>query len=122
SGGADRAWVDRVEFTPVAVAITTQPASQIIDSGTTAFLAVTAGGTPPFTYQWRLNGTNLIDTATVRGTTNATLTLSNVSGAQAGNYSVIVANSGGSIVSSNALLQINRLVPLAEAQDANTLI
>jgi hypothetical protein len=42
-------------------------------------------GTPPFTYQWFFNGTNLLD-----GATSATLTLTNVAATQAGTYSVSV--------------------------------
>ncbi len=118
SSGADRAWVDRVEFIPTPVTISAQPVNQIVDSGTTAFFAVSAGGTPPFTYQWRLNGANLVESATVRGTKTATLTLSNVTALQVGNYSVVVGNSGSSAVSSNASLQINQVVPLAAALDA----
>src|SRR6185436_15680334 len=67
-------------------------------------------------------GANLVESPTVRGTQTATLTLSNATALQGGNYSVVVGNSGGSAVSSNALLQINQVVPLAAALDANTLI
>src|SRR6185503_15445496 len=119
SSGADQAWVDRIEFTPTPVTITAHPENQIVYSGTTAFFAVSAGGTPPFAYQWRLNGANLIESATVRGTKTATLTLSNVTALQGGNYSVVVGNPGGSLVSSNALLQINQVVSLASALDAS---
>ncbi len=115
--GADRAWVDRVEFAPLPVSITAQPLAQIVDEGSTAFFAVTAEGAPPFSYQWQMNGTNLIASALVRGVTNATLTLSNVSVAQGGGYSVLVNNLAGGVASSNALLQVNTLVPLATALD-----
>ncbi len=118
SAGADRAWVDRVEFAPLPVSITAQPLAQIVDEGATAFFSVTAGGAPPFSYQWQLNGTNLIESATVLGVTGATLTLSNVSLAQGGDYSVLVNNLAGSVASASALLQINTLVPLADALDA----
>jgi hypothetical protein len=57
--------------------------------GASVTLTVTLNGTPPFNFQWRLNGTNLV------GQTGASLTLSNLSLSEAGNYSVIVSNPAG---------------------------
>jgi hypothetical protein len=59
-----------------------------------------ASGTPPLSYQWRLGGINIV------GATNATLTLTNVQFNQSGNYSVLVTNAYGSILSSNAVLTV----------------
>src|ERR1043166_4190866 len=39
--------------------ITMQPQSQTVASGTNVFFSVTASGTQPLSYQWRLNGVNL---------------------------------------------------------------
>lgn len=122
STGQDRGWVDQVEFAPAPVTITFQPVDQIVDPGATAIFAVTASGAPPFSYQWQMNGTNLAESSAVRGTTSATLTISNAQPAQAGTYSVLVSNSRGGVASSNATLQINQLVPLAEALDATDLL
>jgi hypothetical protein len=47
------------------------------------------------------NGTNLI------GPTNTTLTLTNVQSWQLGNYSVLITNTLGSVMSSNGLLTVN---------------
>jgi len=58
-----------------------------------------ADGTAPLTYQWQLNGTNLLDA------TNATLTLNNLTLDQAGSYSVTITNQAGS-VSSSAVLAV----------------
>ena len=63
--------------------------------------AVGASGTAPLNYQWTFNGANL------QGATAATLTLTNVSQAQAGSYAVQVTNAIGSILSSNAVLAVN---------------
>lgn len=118
SVGSDRAWVDRVEFKAAPVVITAHPQSQNVDPGTTTFLTVGVSGAPPFSYQWRMNGTNLLESARVRGVTTSMLTLSNVTTANAGNYSVIVVNGSAIVASSNAQVQVNTLIPLAEAVDA----
>ena len=115
SSGQDRGWVDEFRFVPSPATITTQPLGQLVDQGSNATFTVVAGGTPPFTYQWRFNGTNLA------GATAATLTVPNVQPEQAGNYSVIVGNAAGSVASANALLQVNLLVPLGVAVDATNL-
>lgn len=60
----------------------------------------TAGG-DGLGYQWMFNGTN------IAGATNFSLTLSNVQPADAGNYSVVVANSAGSTTSTDAILAVN---------------
>ena len=48
---------------------------------------VAASGTPPFVYQWQLNGNNLANGSGVSGANSATLTLASVQLAQAGSYS-----------------------------------
>lgn len=59
--------------------------------GETAMFSVTAAGEAPFTYQWRLNGSD------ITGETNAALTVTNVRPAVAGTYSVVVSNSFGAV-------------------------
>jgi hypothetical protein len=86
-----------VVFPPV---ITRQPTSQIVAAGGTASFSVTASGTPPNSYHWRFNGTN------VSSATNSSLILSNVQPSQAGTYAVSVSNLFGAILSSNALLTV----------------
>ena len=49
-------------------------------------------------YQWQYNGTN------IDGATGATLTITNVSAANIGVYTVIVNNAAGSVTSSSATL------------------
>jgi hypothetical protein len=78
--------------------ITTQPTNQTVVVGSAATFSVTASGTPPPSYQWSFNGTN------IPGAINMTLVLTNVQFVQAGSYAVLVTNHFGSILSSNALL------------------
>jgi hypothetical protein len=85
----------------VAPAITTQPMSQTVASGTTATFSVTATGTAPLSYQWRKNGTAISGATSAAYTTPATTTAD--SGAL---FSVVVSNSAGSVTSGNATLTV----------------
>jgi uncharacterized lipoprotein YddW (UPF0748 family) len=77
-----------------------QPQNQSVWRGQDVQLLVTAGGTEPFGYQWRFHGTNL------PGATENSFTRSNAQPEHSGNYSVLVTNVAGSLLSSNALLTI----------------
>jgi len=77
-----------------------QPSSQSVMLGGSASFSVSVSGTPPFRYQWRFNGTNLLNT------TNASYAIQAVATTNTGRYSVIVTNSAGSATSSNALLTV----------------
>ncbi len=80
------------------LSILSHPTNQVVAKGRCAAFKVTAGGISPITYQWRFNGTNL------SGQTGPTLILCDLHATNAGNYSVIVSNSSGSIISSDASL------------------
>jgi hypothetical protein len=84
----------------VPLAITTQPQSQTVTVGQNAFFSVVATGTAPLSYQWSLYGTAL------SAATTAALTLTNVQATDAGSYTVVVTNAGGSITSSRASLTV----------------
>jgi hypothetical protein len=86
---------------PVAPVITSQPASQTVNAGATVTLTVAASGTPPLSYQWRKNG------ASLSGATGTSLTLASVTTADAGSYTVVVSNAGGSVTSDTAILTVN---------------
>lgn len=94
--------------TPVtAPYIILQPQSQTVPVGGNVTFAVYRAGIAPMTFQWRFNGTNL------PGATGPTLTLTNVSVANHGVYSVILSNSAGVLLSSNAFLNVAVPPPLA---------
>ena len=97
----------RVEIPAVAPIFTMQPVAQTVPLG--AGVAFTAGttGLPLPAYQWRFNGNNL------SGETNSTFSITSVTVTNTGNYSVLVTNIVGSVVSTNALLA---LIPPSAAQ------
>ena len=85
-----------------------EPADQTQNAGGTALFSVgVAGGSPPLAYQWRLEGTNLSDTADISGANTASLSISNLVEAYAGGYSVIVTDAFNSVTSSVATLTVN---------------
>src|ERR1051325_2398858 len=93
-----------VTGTNPAPQITAQPTNQVAGAGSNATFGMTANGLADF-YQWRLNGNDL------SSGTNPLLFLTNVSGADAGTYSVIVSNTFGTVISSNVTLTVTGLSP-----------
>jgi hypothetical protein len=87
------------------------PASVVLYPGRNAMFTAAAGGTPPFTYRWQKNGVDLKDGGNISGATNATLTISDVSAADANSYNVILSNAGGS--TNSAAAQATTLTVLA---------
>ena len=92
----------------------TQPASQTLPAGATAFCAALAVGVQPLTYQWQCNGTN------VPGASAAQLILANVQLSSAGTYSVVVSNALGAATSANALVTV--LAPPAITAQPQSLV
>jgi uncharacterized repeat protein (TIGR03803 family) len=81
--------------------ITVQPTNLLVLAGTkVAFGATLTGSAPFFRYQWRFNGTNLLNA------TNAIYTINSVGTNNAGNYFVVVTNAAGTATSSNAKLTV----------------
>jgi len=116
SSGRDVGWVDEVVFIPAPPVIEQQPTNVIAWAGDTVTFAVTASGSPPFTYQWLKDGTNLL------AANESLLTLTNVTRRDSGTYSVVVCNSGGCVSSSNATLTVlvqQRLSAPAMASDGS---
>lgn len=73
--------------------ITTQPVDTTVSSGSSPILSILLAGTPPFSYQWYFDGQPLAYA------TNATLTLTNFSLADAGSYYLAVTNFAGGVIS-----------------------
>ncbi len=81
-------------------AIVSEPQHQTILNGADVVFSVTATGTPPLAYQWRLNGTNLPEAV------DSNLTLAGATFAQSGFYTVSVTNAAGSTLSDPAALSV----------------
>jgi uncharacterized repeat protein (TIGR03803 family) len=86
--------------------IVSQPTNLSVLPAAPASFSVAAVGNMPYFYQWLFNGARLSDNNTFSGVTSNILTVSNVSPANAGTYSVIVSNSLGSTTSTGAVLSI----------------
>ncbi len=89
-------------------AVLSQPSSRTNNAGTTASFTVEATTDRGMTnyYQWRRNGTNLVDEGNVSGARAAKLVLSYVLGPDRGDYTVVLSNSSGSITSVVARLTV----------------
>lgn len=93
---------------PVAPGITTDPQSVSVMVGQNAAFTVAASGSAPLTHQWRFNGVNL------SGATQTSYTRFNAQLSDAGNYSVVVTNSEGSVTSAPAVLTVTAPTVLFE--------
>jgi len=110
SGGTD---AFLVKFGVRPPGFTTTPTTLLAGAGTNATLqAGDVNGTPPFSYQWQLNGTNLV------GATNSSLVLSNFQYGNAGRYSLVVHSPAGGttgLVAGVALIPRLRIAAASEA-------
>ena len=86
--------------------ITQQPQAQLAFAGDTVTFSVATFGSLPVSYQWLQNGTNLSDGGNVSGSSSRTLTLTNLSVADAALYSVVVSNVYGAVTSAGARLEV----------------
>ncbi|MEO8426498.1 MAG: FG-GAP-like repeat-containing protein [Verrucomicrobiota bacterium] len=89
--------------------IVVQPLSQSVALGAAVSFVVVATGTPPLSYQWRINGTNW------NGRTQPTLVISNVTDADAGSWTVVVSNALGSVTSAAAELSVVTTPPVVSS-------
>jgi len=85
---------------PIPLSIAQQPQSVTNYVGSNVTFSVTASGTAPVTYQWRLYGTNLA------GAVSSNLTLANIQTTDAGKYTVVITNAYGSVTSAVAVLTV----------------
>ena len=85
----------------VAPIIVTQPVPTNAVAGNVANFTVAAAGMPAPTYQWQRNNTNIF------GATSPAYTLATSVGDNGANFTCVVSNTSGSVISSRALLSVN---------------
>jgi alpha-tubulin suppressor-like RCC1 family protein len=105
STGSGYGYLDEVTYSPGVFApeITTQPVGQSQVPGLDTMCAVIAQGSPPLSYQWQFNETNIV------AATNSSMIISNTQPDDLGNYRLIVTNSAGSVTSSVVALEFGEV-------------
>ncbi|GAB5561664.1 MAG: hypothetical protein SynsKO_33110 [Synoicihabitans sp.] len=90
-----------VTLTPESAPIfTLQPRDQSVATGATITLTAAAFGAPLPTYQWKRDGVN------IPGATETSLTLSDITPADSGNYTLMATNRRGSAMSDSARITV----------------
>lgn len=98
---------------PLAAPVfTLQPQSQTNRAATVASLFALPSGAPPFTFQWRKDGSPLV------GQTNNSISFSPVRLSDAGNYTIVASNPGGSSTSTVATLTVTVRTNLPTSAEA----
>ena len=98
------------------VSIQTQPADTRGVLGGSVTLAVSAIGSDPITYQWMHDG------EAIAGAASASLSLSNLSGASAGEYQVVVTNPTGSVLSDAASVAVDAPPAISSLTESQSVI
>jgi hypothetical protein len=99
--------------------ITLQPTNQFVPLGSNASFAVSAAGSS-LVYRWSQGATPLNNGGRISGATSNVLSISSVVDADAGSYSCLITNSGGSITSASATLTVVHL-PVITSQPVSQL-
>jgi Ig-like domain-containing protein/uncharacterized protein DUF642 len=84
----------------LAPSITTDPHSTFAVQGQDATFSVAASGSGSLTYQWKFNGSDILNA------NSSSYTVTSADNTKAGNYSVTVTNASGAITSSAATLTV----------------
>jgi autotransporter-associated beta strand protein len=90
------------------------PAAQTVAIGNPFSFSIEAGGTAPYTYQWRHAGTN------IPGANSAIYSVPSATAANLGNYACVLGNIYGSVTSSIAVLSLHNPRPLTWAGISGT--
>ncbi|MEY4918309.1 MAG: hypothetical protein RL616_2222, partial [Verrucomicrobiota bacterium] len=95
-------------LTPVILppSIVVPPVAQTVLAGSNVNFFAVVDGTPPYSYQWYQEGTALADDGHFNGAITPSLTISNLTAADAHYYSLVVANASGSVTSAPVLLTV----------------
>ena len=80
--------------------ISAQPNDQIVVAGAPVIISLAVAGSAPLSYQWQFNST------AIAGATQSNYSLASADPTNGGSYSVVVSNTYGTAVSSNAVLTV----------------
>ena len=83
------------------LSITSQPAGATVNALDSVTLSVEVSGTPPYSFQWAKDGTD------IDGATSASYTIDRVSTGNTGSYTVAVTGADGSATSDAAVVAVN---------------
>jgi hypothetical protein len=89
--------------------ITSHPQSLSVAVGKSAAFSVTSLGVAPLSYQWRVNGTNLVNGGRFSGVNGSNLGISGLLPTDDGGYDVVITNKFGGATSQVATLTV--LIP-----------
>jgi endonuclease/exonuclease/phosphatase family metal-dependent hydrolase len=91
-------------------AVVSSPKNQAVTNGANVTFSVSAGGLPPPVYQWQFTPASSVGTGATNlpGEVSSNLTLTDVTFARAGFYSVLITNVLGSVSSRPAALDVWR--------------
>jgi hypothetical protein len=125
--GPSDAFLAKISWSVQPPVITTQPTNQAVAVGSVVAMVTTVTGTPPFSFQWQVQGTNLtwtnlVNGGNISGATNTTLTINPAQTTNSGNYQLIVTNYGGSVTSLVANLTVTNGPPVITVQPTNQLV
>jgi hypothetical protein len=107
--GEDCGWLDVVAYAPSSgpPRILAEPVNRTAGLGDSVVFTVGAAGEEPLTYRWFRNRTTVLTQGS-----DASVALTNLSLAEAGDYTVIVSNHLGSATSQSARLQVTANGPV----------
>jgi hypothetical protein len=93
-----------------------QPQALQLFAGSTAIFSIV--GSAGVNYQWQSNGVSIVDGGRVSGSTTSTLTISNVTGADAANYSCIINNPVTAAFASSVAASLTIVTPSGSFESA----
>lgn len=95
------------EWSSPLPAISQQPGPQTVGVGESATFSVNATGVGPFTFQWRRNSSSLSDGGAISGSTTPTLSINPIAATDGADYSCLISNACGSMLSGSASLTVD---------------
>ena len=115
-------WAGSVTTSNASLTVVLSPISQTSYASSTATFTAPSFGPASMNYQWQRNATNLPNSGRISGATNTTLTIAEVSDADAGIYNAVVSDAVAAVATSNATLAvIDTLFDVSDPQSQTVL-